>query len=42
MLYDKSSHEPEFLGEAFPTIAKAMCQADCKTYEPLKSVHQFC
>ena len=26
MLFDKTSHQPEFLGEAFPMRAKLECQ----------------
>ena len=38
MPFDKKRYEPEFLGEAFPMLAKSKCQADCKYYGPLKSI----
>ena len=42
MLFDKTIHEPEFLGEAFSVFAKSEGQADCHSCEPLTSIHQFC
>ena len=42
IFFKKASYEPEFLGEAFPFLAKSDCQADCQSCKSFKSIHYFC